>query len=103
MHLNVGPTRADSLEGVEKIELPSGSVLLQAVRSALYVRELLSYRTTYRPMLKSLNFSAGAHELMWIPSCPICFLEELYGLHRPMNNQILYCQDDLIRARNPAW
>ena len=33
--LNVGPTRADPLPGVEKIELPSGAVLRDVVRTVL--------------------------------------------------------------------
>lgn len=30
--LNIGPTRADSIEGIEKISLPSGLVLRDAVK-----------------------------------------------------------------------
>jgi NAD+-dependent protein deacetylase sirtuin 4 len=33
--LNVGPTRADTLENLEKIELPSGMILRHVVRSVL--------------------------------------------------------------------
>lgn len=35
--LNVGPTRADTLENMEKIELPSGTILRDVVRSVLSV------------------------------------------------------------------
>ncbi|EKM50661.1 uncharacterized protein PHACADRAFT_213556 [Phanerochaete carnosa HHB-10118-sp] len=38
--LNVGPTRADPLSGVEKIELPSGTVLRDAVRTVLGSRAI---------------------------------------------------------------
>ncbi|CAL1714214.1 unnamed protein product [Somion occarium] len=35
LHLNVGPTRADGLPGIEKIELESGKVLKDVVRAVL--------------------------------------------------------------------
>lgn len=33
--LNIGPTRADDIPGIEKIELPSGAVLRAAVSAVL--------------------------------------------------------------------
>jgi len=33
MMLNLGPTRADGLDGLEKIDLPSREVLLEACRN----------------------------------------------------------------------
>lgn len=41
MLLNVGPTRADNVTGVQKIEHPTGSVLPDVVKSVLYVILLL--------------------------------------------------------------
>jgi NAD-dependent protein deacetylase/lipoamidase sirtuin 4 len=38
--LNVGPTRADGLKGVEKVELPSGDVLRGAARVLTLVQGL---------------------------------------------------------------
>lgn len=35
--LNVGPSRADALAGVEKIDMPSGSVMREAARAIMYV------------------------------------------------------------------
>lgn len=35
--LNVGPTRADNLPGLEKIEIPSGKVMRDVVRAVLCV------------------------------------------------------------------
>ena len=35
--LNVGPTRADEIPGIEKIELTSGAVLRDVVRAVQYV------------------------------------------------------------------
>ncbi|KAK7685667.1 hypothetical protein QCA50_011011 [Cerrena zonata] len=57
LHLNVGPTRADGLPGVEKIELESGKVLREVVRTLLgekvdddiVVRELLRSGEVRRP------------------------------------------------------
>ncbi|TCD71735.1 hypothetical protein EIP91_005501 [Steccherinum ochraceum] len=40
--LNVGPTRADGLEGLEKIEVPSGLVLRDVVRAVLCVYPILA-------------------------------------------------------------
>ena len=89
MHLNMGPTRADSLDGVEKIELPSGSVLPEAVRSALYVKEIPQLHDDNALLiLMNMEISTGARELTRVPSCLIYFREESYGLRRRTNNQI---------------
>ncbi len=37
MLLNVGPTRADQLLGVETIEIPAGTVMRDVVKAVLYV------------------------------------------------------------------
>jgi NADH:ubiquinone oxidoreductase subunit 2 (subunit N) len=37
MLLNVGPSRADALSGVEKIDMPSGSVMREVARAVMYV------------------------------------------------------------------
>ncbi len=37
MLLNVGPTRADQLLGVETIEIPAGAVMRDVVKAVLYV------------------------------------------------------------------
>jgi len=37
MLLNVGPTRADGLPGVEKMDVPSGAVMLQVAREVMLV------------------------------------------------------------------
>jgi NAD-dependent deacetylase sirtuin 4 len=37
MLLNVGPTRADGLPGVEKIDVPSGAVMRQVAREVMLV------------------------------------------------------------------
>jgi len=37
MLLNVGPTRADGLPGVEKIDVPSGAVMQQVAREVMLV------------------------------------------------------------------
>ncbi|KAI0701488.1 DHS-like NAD/FAD-binding domain-containing protein [Cytidiella melzeri] len=49
--LNVGPTRADSLEKVEKIELPSGTILREIVRNVLGVD--VAEEAKVRKMLRS--------------------------------------------------
>ncbi|GJE98072.1 NAD-dependent protein deacylase [Phanerochaete sordida] len=49
--LNVGPTRADPLPGVEKIELPSGAVLRDVVRTVLGSRAVQD--TVVERMLQS--------------------------------------------------
>ncbi|KAI0339621.1 DHS-like NAD/FAD-binding domain-containing protein [Trametopsis cervina] len=49
--LNVGPTRADPLPGLEKIELPSGSILRDVVRAVLGTRA--SEDATVQRMLES--------------------------------------------------
>lgn len=36
--LNVGPSRADALAGVEKIDMPSGSVMREAARAIIGTR-----------------------------------------------------------------
>jgi NAD-dependent deacetylase sirtuin 4 len=33
--LNMGPTRADGLRGVEKIEIPTGQIIREVVRGVL--------------------------------------------------------------------
>ena len=38
MLLNIGPSRADGLPGVEKIDMPSGSVLGDVARAVMYAR-----------------------------------------------------------------
>lgn len=37
MLLNVGPTRADQLLGIETIEIPAGAVIRDVVKAVLYV------------------------------------------------------------------
>lgn len=37
MLLNVGPTRADDISEVEKVEIPTGTILRQVVAAVLYV------------------------------------------------------------------
>jgi hypothetical protein len=37
MMLNVGPTRADDLPGINKIELPTGLVMRDVAKSIMYV------------------------------------------------------------------
>ena len=37
MLLNVGPSRADTLPGVEKIDMPSGSIMREVARAIMYV------------------------------------------------------------------
>lgn len=37
MLLNVGPTRADGLPGVEKIDVPSGAVMRQVAKEVMLV------------------------------------------------------------------
>lgn len=37
MLLNVGPTRADGLPGVEKIDIPSGAVMRHVAREVMLV------------------------------------------------------------------
>ena len=37
MLLNVGPSRADALPGVEKIDMPSGSVIREVATKVMYV------------------------------------------------------------------
>ena len=40
MLLNVGPTRADGIPGVDKIEIESGIVMPEVVRTLVYVLPL---------------------------------------------------------------
>jgi hypothetical protein len=49
--LNLGPTRADGLEGVEKIEWASGSVLSQACR--LFLEDRLPRNSILERLLRS--------------------------------------------------
>jgi NAD+-dependent protein deacetylase sirtuin 4 len=37
MLLNVGPSRADTLPGIEKIDMPSGSVMNEAAKAIMWV------------------------------------------------------------------
>ena len=50
MMLNVGPTRADSLPGVTKIELPTGLIMRDVVRAVLYVATVLLSPPTDMPL-----------------------------------------------------
>ncbi|EIM86806.1 DHS-like NAD/FAD-binding domain-containing protein [Stereum hirsutum FP-91666 SS1] len=49
--LNVGPTRADSIPGIDKIEIPSGQILREVVRNVLGTRA--TYDPSIREMLES--------------------------------------------------
>ncbi|VDC03452.1 unnamed protein product [Peniophora sp. CBMAI 1063] len=51
MFLNVGPTRADGLPGVEKLEVPAGLVMRDVVRSVVGIRA--NYDPSLRDMLLS--------------------------------------------------
>ncbi|KII87334.1 hypothetical protein PLICRDRAFT_42959 [Plicaturopsis crispa FD-325 SS-3] len=46
--LNVGPTRADGLAGIEKIDVPSGSIIREVVKT------VLGLRSSEDPVLKEL-------------------------------------------------
>ncbi|TFY81367.1 hypothetical protein EWM64_g2642 [Hericium alpestre] len=51
MYLNVGPTRADGIPGVEKIEIPSGQVMRDVVEA------VAGTRATYDPVLRDMLLS----------------------------------------------
>lgn len=55
--LNIGPTRAHELAGIEIIELPAGAILREVVKRVLYVHPTSTYfphilRLTVRPQRK---------------------------------------------------
>ncbi|KAA1470223.1 DHS-like NAD/FAD-binding domain-containing protein [Dentipellis sp. KUC8613] len=51
LYLNMGPTRADGMPGVEKIEIPSGEVMRDVVRA------VVGTRATYDPVLRDMLLS----------------------------------------------
>ena len=70
LFLNVGPTRADNLPGVNKVEIPAGKIMRDVVRAVVYVPTSLSRsvcssldsensgtRTNYDPVLRDLLIS----------------------------------------------
>ncbi|KXN87442.1 NAD-dependent protein deacetylase SIR4 [Leucoagaricus sp. SymC.cos] len=101
MLLNVGPTRADNIPGVQKIDYPTGSVLGDIVKRVLYVRTLQSTLLFISPC--SIPFENGTHghqisELFTSPD----FISSRFHDHRLIHSvfpssifPILFCSDSL--------